>query len=453
MTNDTAIKLENVSKFYKLYDQPRDRLREALHPLNKKYYKKFYALSDINLTVKKGEILGIVGKNGSGKSTLLKLASKILTPSEGVIEVNGSISAILELSAGFNPKFSGLENIYFYGTILGFTREEIAAKVDEIIEFTELGGFIHQPLRKYSSGMKARLAFAVSTSVNPDILILDEVLSVGDELFKRKCFARMESFFKSGKTVLYVSHSTQSVLNLCTTALMLDKGELKAVGETKDVVIQYEKLLFGSSKKESSGKESNNGSPKNTTKTQPANKLPTTNQTDKLQNDGDDGSYYLEKLVTKSKRVYKDYDVDIEDIYFENSAGKRINVLQQDKEYTLNYIAKFNMAIEKVSFAMCFLTKNGIVLGFSGGLNSLIEHDINAQPDDRYKVSWQFSCNIIPGMYFANVQVNGNINGAYVSLIDIKDAIAFKVFYPNKNIYGGKVHFFQTVSCEKLVNV
>ena len=183
--SDIAISIKNVSKYYKLYNSPKDRLKESLSFSNKQYHKKFYATQNLSLDIKKGEILGIVGKNGSGKSTLLKLITSVLTPDEGSIKVNGKISALLELGSGFNPEFTGIENIFFYGTILGFSKQEMEAKLDDIIAFADIGDFIYQPLKSYSSGMKSRLGFAVAIHIEPEILILDEVLSVGDVLFQR----------------------------------------------------------------------------------------------------------------------------------------------------------------------------------------------------------------------------------------------------------------------------
>jgi len=195
-SSEIAISLKNVSKYYKLYNKPKDRLKEALSRSGKIYHKKFYATKNLDLEIKKGEILGIVGKNGSGKSTLLKLITGVLTPDEGSITVNGKISALLELGSGFNPEFTGMQNIFFYGTILGFSKEEMKEKLDDILAFADIGDFIQQPLKTYSSGMKSRLGFAVAVHIDPEILILDEVLAVGDILFRRKCYAKMEEFFK-----------------------------------------------------------------------------------------------------------------------------------------------------------------------------------------------------------------------------------------------------------------
>jgi ABC-type polysaccharide/polyol phosphate transport system ATPase subunit len=246
--DDVAIRLENVSKYYKLFNSANDRLKEALNPFGKVYHNDFYALKNIDLEIKKGEILGIVGKNGSGKSTLLKLITGVLTPDEGTVTVNGKISALLELGSGFNPEFTGLQNIYFYGAILGFSKDEMEGKLDEILAFAEIGDFIHQPLKTYSSGMKSRLGFSVAVHIDPEILILDEVLSVGDALFQRKCFAKMEAFFEGGKTIIFVSHDINSVNELCSRAIFLFEARVLLDSDTRIVTNYYQKYIFSNNK-------------------------------------------------------------------------------------------------------------------------------------------------------------------------------------------------------------
>jgi teichoic acid transport system ATP-binding protein len=242
MNKDIAIKVENLSKVYKLYNAPIDRMKEALHPRKKSYHKEFYALSNVSFEVKKGETVGIIGKNGSGKSTLLKMITGVLTPSSGSVEVKGRISALLELGAGFNMEYTGLENIYFQGNLMGFEREEMEQKVQEILEFADIGDFIYQPVKNYSSGMFARLAFAVAINVEPDILIVDEALAVGDANFQLKCHKRMDELRDSGVTILFVSHDTYSVKALCQKALFLNKGFQQGYGAALEMVNDY--LIF-----------------------------------------------------------------------------------------------------------------------------------------------------------------------------------------------------------------
>ncbi|MDQ1245236.1 MAG: lipopolysaccharide transport system ATP-binding protein, partial [Campylobacterota bacterium] len=239
MNKNTAIKVQNLTKTYKLYDKPIDRLKESLHPFKKKYHREFYALNDVSFEIKKGETVGIVGKNGSGKSTLLKIITGVLTPTSGKISVHGKISAILELGAGFNPEMTGLENVYLNTSINGMSKKETDSKIKEIVEFAELGEFINQPVKTYSSGMKARLAFSVSISVEPDILIVDEALSVGDAAFARKCFAKMEEIRSRGATILFVSHSEGSVVALCNRAIWISNGKQIIDGTPKLVTGLY----------------------------------------------------------------------------------------------------------------------------------------------------------------------------------------------------------------------
>ncbi len=237
---DIAIKVENLSKVYKLYEKPIDRLKESINPLRKKYHKDFYALKDLSFEVKKGETIGIIGKNGSGKSTLLKIITGVLTPSSGSVQVNGKISALLELGAGFNPEYTGIENIYLNGTIMGFSKSEIESKLQDILQFADIGDFVYQPVKTYSSGMFARLAFALAISVDPDILIVDEALAVGDMAFQNKCFNKILGLMEKGKTVLFVSHSLSAIRLLCNRTIWINDGEILYFDETDTVTEIYE---------------------------------------------------------------------------------------------------------------------------------------------------------------------------------------------------------------------
>lgn len=223
-----------------MFDDSKDRFKEVISKGKKKYGKDHYALNNVSFEVKEGEILGIIGVNGSGKSTLLKIITGVLKPTTGNVTVNGRISALLELGAGFNPEYTGVENIYFNGLVMGFSRKEIDEKVQGIIEFADIGNFINQPVKTYSSGMLVRLAYAVAVSIEPDILIVDEALAVGDVYFQMKSMSKMEELFRKGKTVIFVSHDTASVRKLCNTAIYLDHGEIIAKGTAKEVVDLYE---------------------------------------------------------------------------------------------------------------------------------------------------------------------------------------------------------------------
>ncbi len=238
-----AIRAENISKVYKLYDRSVDRLKESLHPLRRIYHHDFYALKDVSFEIRKGETLGIIGKNGSGKSTLLKIIAGVLTPSGGNLEVRGKVSALLELGVGFHPDMTGRDNIYFSGTIMGYSREEMDAKVDDILAFADIGDFINQPVKTYSSGMFVRLAFAMATNVDPDILIIDEALSVGDIFFQTKCYKKFDQFQKMGKTILFVTHSLENVIRYCHRGIVLENGEKLVDSSAKSAVDVYKKLM------------------------------------------------------------------------------------------------------------------------------------------------------------------------------------------------------------------
>jgi ABC-type polysaccharide/polyol phosphate transport system ATPase subunit len=243
--SDISIRVDNVTKIYRLYDRHIDRLKESLHPLRKKYHRDFYALKEVGFEVKKGETVGILGRNGSGKSTLLKIITGVLTPTSGGVMANGTIAALLELGAGFNPELTGIDNIYLNGTIMGFSEQQIQAKLDDILAFADIGAFAHQPVKIYSSGMFVRLAFAVAVNVDPDILIVDEALAVGDINFQAKCYKKFNVFQELGKTILFVTHSLDSIIRHCNRAIVLEQGKKITESLPKEAVDTYKKLMVG----------------------------------------------------------------------------------------------------------------------------------------------------------------------------------------------------------------
>ncbi len=482
------IKLEHVSKMYKLFGTKTERMKEALDPFKRKYHKEFYALTDINLEVREGEILGIVGMNGSGKSTLLKIVAGIIQSTAGSVMVKGNIVPLLELGSGFNPEFTGLENIYFYNTIMGYSRKKTDAILDEILDFAEIGDFIHQPIKTYSSGMKARLAFAVSVNINPDILILDEVLSVGDELFRRKCYARMEEFFKEGKTILFVSHSVQSINQLCTRAVFLNSGEIILEGPTKMVTAQYERYLFA--KKENlqavrrkivmmnqddqlklatyaeiekqkaeiipgakpvvenqfeeqqhseKSKEDTSVSKRQDTRAESAD-IEISRKAAELITPK---AYLIPNLVPKSRIEYRVFDVDITDICIVTPEGKHVNVLLTGEQYIYRYKVQFNMDAENVVFGMMVKTEKGFEVSvgntkkFDAVVDKVVMHEI-------YTIEWLFTCNFLHGTYYTNAGVAEYKNGKYVYLNRVVDAMIFKVQQSDKFVGNGLVYIGQT---------
>lgn len=237
--DENVIAVSHLSKAYRLYEKKSDRLREVFSGHRKKYHKQFYALNDINFTVARGETLGVIGTNGSGKSTLLKIISGVVAPTEGIVEVDGRLSALLELGAGFNPEYTGLENISLNGTMMGFTEKEMKQRTEDIIRFADIGDYIRQPVKNYSSGMFARLAFAVAVNVEPDILIVDEALSVGDAFFQNKCFRKMEQLKEKGITILFVSHSIPTIKQICSRTLWIEHGQQIAIGASAEICAMY----------------------------------------------------------------------------------------------------------------------------------------------------------------------------------------------------------------------
>ncbi len=242
--NDYAIRVENISKVYKLYSRNIDRLKDSLN-LGKGKYKEHYALNNLSFDIKKGECVGIIGTNGAGKSTILKIITGVLSPTQGKVEIDGRISALLELGAGFNMEYTGVENIYLNGTMMGFSKEEVDSRMQSILEFADIGEYVNQPVKTYSSGMFVRLAFAVAINIDPEILIVDEALSVGDVFFQSKCYKKFEEFKEAGKTIIFVSHDLSSIQKYCDRAILLDKGSKIGEGKPSEIIDMYKRAMVG----------------------------------------------------------------------------------------------------------------------------------------------------------------------------------------------------------------
>lgn len=358
MSEDWAIKIEHLSKVYKIFDKPTDRVKEALNPFRKRYSRDFYALNDVSLTITKGETVGIIGKNGAGKSTILKIITGVLTPTSGSVQVNGRIASLLELGAGFNPEMTGIENIYLNGTIMGYSKEEMDDRLQDIIDFADIGEFIHQPVKMYSSGMFARLAFAVNVNVTPDILIVDEALSVGDVFFQNKCFKRMDTLKKSGVTVLFVSHDIGSIRQLCDKCLWLENGGMRQYGNVEEVAAAYfnEQLSL-------------------------QNKLNQDTVEDFVSNhdiDVFEGKKYLELPLISSKHGLMNDDVTIKSLSFYENGEERL-VLENGHRYVARYAVEFKKGFENLIFGFVMENNKGIaVIGInswmaSGGKNIAIK--------------------------------------------------------------------------------
>ena len=370
MNKKNAVKLINISKFYKLYRSSKDRLKEALFPFRGKLHHEFYALRNINFNVNKSEVYGILGKNGSGKSTLLKIISGVLQPNSGNIIVNGKVSALFEIGGGFNPEFTGIQNIYFLGTLLGFNKKVMEGKTDEIITFADIGDYIYQPVKMYSSGMKARLGFAVAITIDPEILIIDEVLAVGDELFRRMCYSKIRSFMDKGKTILFVTHNTSIINELCTKAALLDNGELILTGSPKLVTTEYRRLLFSI---KSSYKNIRSDIIKINTNERLKNSMQSSKVIGKVQpikflnkkNEKypSEKEYFISGFKPKSTTSIKNYKIDIFDLKIMTLDKKKINHLLINREYIYSYKVKFDIDIDNINFGMGIKNKKGIYDG------------------------------------------------------------------------------------------
>ncbi len=387
---DVTIKIEHLYKNYKMFARKKDRLLETILPMYKKH-GDFSAVKDLNLEIKKGEVLGILGENGAGKSTLLKMITGVVTPSSGTIEIQGKISSLLELGTAFNMELTGIENIYQHGQVMGLSLEEIEAKKQEIIEFADIGNHIEQPVKTYSSGMFARLAFACAINVDPDILIVDEVLSVGDMAFQLKCFKKIEQFKEKGKTILFVTHSITDVLKNCTRVIILNKGSKIFDGEVKEGVERYKKIIVGLSPEES-------------------RKASLTDE-EILENPDiilDEKNKETSKTQTKTWKEnfnenpnlidYGNGKAEVIDYGIFNTDGKNALVIENDKEIILKSKIKFNEDVSEPIYTMTVKNFNGTEIT---GTNTMYERISTGKvkKGEIVEVEFRQILNIAPGKY------------------------------------------------------
>jgi teichoic acid transport system ATP-binding protein len=403
MENTTAIKVQNLTKIYHLYDKPQDRLKEALHPFKKRYHHDFYAMSDVSFEIKKGETVGIVGKNGAGKSTLLKMITGVLTPSSGELQVHGRIASLLELGAGFNPEMTGLENIYLNGTLMGYSHEEMDEKIDDIIAFADIGEFIHQPVKMYSSGMFARLAFSVSINVDPDILIVDEALSVGDLAFQMKCFKKFQDFQAQGRTILFVTHALYTVIRYCTRGIVIDGGKKVFDGSSKEAVDNFKKILSGDFYEEDRIK-----------KQQHAKKVK-------------ESALLKDQFDTyKEIDTYGNGKADIFDYGTLDKAGVPADIFDYDDEFRIVMKVRFNETIEDPIFAFTLKDVRGLEIT---GTNTYMKRIVSGtfHTGDIVTVTFKQKANLQLGKYALSLGcVNLNEKGVEV-YHRIYDAMLFEV--------------------------
>ena len=440
MQSNLAINVCDVTKIYRLYDKPIDRLKESISLTHKKYHKEFFALDKISFSVEKGSTVGIIGTNGSGKSTILKIITGVLNPTTGSVEVDGNISALLELGAGFNMDYTGIENIYMNGTMMGFSREQMEAKLPEILEFADIGDFVYQPVKTYSSGMFVRLAFALAINVEPEILIVDEALSVGDVFFQAKCYRRMEEIRKTGTTILMVTHDMGSVIKYCDKVILLNKGEFLAEGPAGEMVDLYKKILAGRI---------------DDLEADLAKRLDS-NFSDMMELNNDINKTHAKEYhglmkdkisINPNKTEYGDGRAEIYDLGLLDSKGELTNLLLKGEEFTIREKIRFNANIESPIFTFTIKDKKGTELS---GTNTMFEGvEVKpVKPGDEAVVEFKQKMTLQGGEYLLSMSCTGFENGTHVVYHRLYD-VTFITVISNKNTVGvydmeSKVNLTQT---------
>jgi len=428
--SQNAIEVKDVTKIYRLYDKPIDRLKESLSMTHKSYHKDFYALNGLSFSVEKGQTVGIIGTNGSGKSTILKIITGVLTPTTGTVSVDGKISALLELGAGFNMDYTGIENIYMNGTMMGYTKKEMDAKLQEILEFADIGDFVYQPVKTYSSGMFVRLAFALAINVEPEILIVDEALSVGDVFFQAKCYRRMEEIRKSGTTILMVTHDMGSIIKYCDKVVLLNKGEFIAEGEPGHMVDLYKKIL--ANQMDALREELENdysGGMENADGVEGERPVPAGHT------GGDENSLMKEKITINANRTeYGDGRAEIFDLGLFDARGNLTNLLLKGEMFTIKERIRFHAPLACPIFTYTIKDKKGTDLS---GTNTMYEgadiKQVNA--GDVYDVSFTQKMTLQGGEYLLSMSCTGFEGEEHVVYHRLYDVANITVI-SNKNTVG-----------------
>ncbi len=405
---ENIIEIKNLVKEYKMFNRKQDRLIETIIPAIKRH-KNFKAINDFNLTLKKGEVLGILGQNGAGKSTILKMITGVVAPTSGEIKVNGKISSLLELGTAFNMELTGIENIYQHGQVMGLTKKEIEERKQDIIDFADIGDHLYQPVKTYSSGMFARLAFACAINVDPEVLIVDEVLSVGDLAFQLKCFKKFEQFKKAGKTILFVSHNITDIIRNCTRAIIIDKGNKVFDGNVKDGVEEYKKLVAKVGKK-----------PKT---------IKTEENVEVISKSDNEEEPEWKKSVNINENMieYGNGKADIIDFGIFDIDGIPTSMFENDKEITLKYKVKFNETINDPIFTMTVKDFKGLDII---GSNSLYEKIVTGkfEKGETAIVEFKQKLQLAPNKYTMSFScTHFNANGELEVLSRKYDAILIEV--------------------------
>lgn len=417
--DNIVINVKDVKKMYKLYDKPMDRMKEALGFSHKKRYKEHYALNGVSFDVQKGETVGIIGTNGSGKSTMLKIITGVLNPTAGEVEIEGRISALLELGAGFNSEYTGIENVYLNGTMTGFTKEEIDARLQEILDFADIGDFVYQPVKTYSSGMLVRLAFAVAINIDPEILIVDEALSVGDVFFQAKCFKKFEDFKKEGKTILFVSHDLSSVQKYCDRVVLLNKGNKLAEGSAKDMVNLYKKVLVNRLADTTLSNEDN-----------PAIEGKAESIADQA-GDSAQGSKNGERWrdhfeVNPNLIEYGNKEAELIDFAIMDADGMYTSSIEKGTRFTVKSKTLFHQDIQMPIFTLTFKDIHGTAIT---GTNTMYEKkDIEeAKEGEIYVAEFTQEMNLQGGEYLVSMSCTGYANGEFTVYHRLYDVLNLTV--------------------------
>jgi lipopolysaccharide transport system ATP-binding protein len=446
MSCNYAIEVTDVSKSFRTYAKPSDRLKQFIYgrfefikKQGEKYYRDFFALKSVSLSIKKGETVGIVGRNGSGKSTVLQIICGTLNPDSGKVVVSGKIAALLELGSGFNPEYSGRENVYLNAAVLGLTKDETDRVFSKIHDFSGIGDFIDQPVKTYSSGMVVRLAFSVAINIDPDVLIIDEALAVGDELFQRKCYSRIEEIKRNGATILFVSHSASAIVELCDRAILFDQGEILGTGDPKVVVSNYQKLLYAPMEK-------SHGLRKEIKLALSESSLPVVHEHSnalpqhKTANPSQVVSFYDQNLQTTSIVEFNGEYAKIYEPKILNNQGEQVNNLVHGEEYTYCYSVNFHADAQYVRFGMLIKTMTGFEL--AGACTSLPSDSIEmVAAGKNISVKFKFRCLVNTGTYFLNAGVLAERDGIETYLHRLVDACPFRVIPEPCQLATGLVNF------------
>ena len=383
-TKQLAIHVEGLNKVYRLYDHNRDRLVDSLGLARKKRYREHFALNSVDLDVYQGECVGIIGTNGSGKSTILKIITGVLNPTSGTVQVNGRISALLELGAGFNYEYNGIENVYLNGTMIGFSEKEIDEKLQDILDFADIGDYVYQPVKTYSSGMFVRLAFAVAINIDPEILIVDEALSVGDVFFQAKCYHKFEEFKKQGKTILFVSHDLSAISKYCDRAVLLNQGVKLGEGSPREMIDIYKQVLVGQYELPSGDKKAN------------------------LAADEDIRKAAAEKVDGKNPQAleYGTKEAEIVEYYMTDGAGLRTSAILKGDPFTLHMKVRVNKDLQAPIFALSIKNIKGVEIT---GTNTMVERSFleSVKAGEVLEITFTQKVRLQGGEYLLSLGVTG----------------------------------------------